>query len=658
MNDNSLLIPEQIVKLEGLIENVRVTRDRLDSAEKSLEDDPACQDQDRLGTKKTHWTYIVLLIGIGAAEWLINYEAFRSFTGVPAMAAGFTIVVAGVVAYASHLNGAVLKQPYLRNVMRHTHRDHDNGKTAYFWTTIFAFVLVLLFVGWARYAWASDIADIGLEVNVTMKVLITLIGNILVWGFGCFVSYSFHSRGHYMPQHRDVAKARRKYERAEARMRKYSTRLIADAASEKQAEIELEIATRRGAAISSALMLLVLMSSVTYTNNIEAQFDSEYNIDQFCSSEFVDVANPFRHTIVYYDESSVSELMNSRDSESVKSIVDHLNTLEWITVLESKLRGSLQPSERVTFISLAHGSDVVRKEVGEFCWPDYTDQRRREIENRGFVGSFFSRDPIEDLDSQRDVFFARILQGIAENTFATKSTKWESGKYVKALIREESRFRPRGNESVRVIWYGRMLEKSNYGEINGTEDASEFARNEVERTSLNLGGTVFYLYGISQDEHYEESKVFWDELIHRAGGYLGSFGSDLALTAQAPLESYSFEIEIDMAPPENVRRGRIVLSVSESGELIDSTIVVAGQNRAVVSGQMKCEQGGSICDSKCSIEAEMQRSVVFRGLEREALVLNGIAGAMTGFIGQRDEGQDAENRAYKAVRGRMLNCDV
>ena len=657
MNANSLLTSEQIEKLEGLIEDVRSTLARLNSAEKAISEDPSCQEQLRLGAKKTHWVYFVLLIGIGIAEWMINYQAFLSYIGVPAMAAGFTIVVAAVVAVASHMHGAFLKQPYLRNAMRQTHRDHDRGKTTFYLASVIVFVLALIFVGWARYAWASDIGGIGLEVNVTMKVLTTLIGNVLVWGIGCGISYFFHSRGYYMPQHGDVEKAGRAYESAEARAKKYSTALIADALPDLQGDVEREVTSRREAAISTVLMLM-LATSVIFTNSIEAQFDSEYDIDQFCTNEFVEMANPFRRTIVYYDENSVNESISSQDNESTNSIAERLNTQEWFSELESKLRGSLQPSERVTFISLAHASDLVRKEVGEFCWPDYTEQRREEIEDRGFVSSFFSRDPIEDLDTQREVFFARIRHVIAENTLAHKSSKWGSGQYVKALVRDESRFRTRGNETVRVIWYGRMLEGSDDREINGVEDAIEFASSEIKRTSLNLGGTVFYLYGIVQDDRYDESMAFWNELIHRAGGYLGSFGTDLALTAQVPLNTYSLDVEIDMAPPENVRRGRLALAVSESGELVDSTIVVAGQFRSVITGQMNCENGQSICESKCSIEAEMRRSVVFRGLDRESMVLSGEGNALTGFIGERDEGQNLETRAYKRISGYMLNCDA
>ena len=658
MNTNSLLRSEQIEKLESLIENVRASLNRFSQAEKLLSEDRSCQEQLLLGAKKTHWIYLVFLLFIGAAEWLINYEAFREYIRVPAMAAGFTIIVALVVAYASHLHGAILKQPYLRNVMRHTHRDHDKGIASLYIASIIVFVLSLVFVAWARYAWASDIGEIGVEVDVTMKVLITLIGNILVWGVGCFISYGFHSRGHYMSQHKDVEKTRRAHEKAEARMRKYTTALIADAPSERQNEMEHEISTRRAAVISTGVFLMICAGTLMTTASIEAQFDDEYDIQQFCSSEFVELAKPFRETVVYYDENSVGKAMTSAEFESVKSIAARIKTLGWITDLESKLRGSLQPSELVTFVSLVHDSELTRKEISEFCWPDYTEQRKKEIENRGFVSTFFGRDPIEDLDTQRDVFFARIRQSMAEHTFANSSRRWESGKYVKALVRDEARLRPRRNESVRVIWYGRMLEKFPEGEISGVADAIEFARQEVTRTSLNLGGSVFYLYGISQDDHYDESMAFWNELIHRAGGYLGSFGTDLALTAQSPRETYSVEIKIDMAPPENIRRGRMMLSVAESGELVDSTIVVAGQFRSVISGQMNCEEGRSICDSKCSIDAEMRRSVVFRGLERESLILDGEPSALTGFIGQRDEGQDVENRAYKSVSGYMLNCET
>ncbi|MBV9654732.1 MAG: hypothetical protein JOZ42_09235, partial [Acetobacteraceae bacterium] len=49
--------------------------------------------------------YAVAMLGIGATEWLINYDTFFGFFQVPAIAAGTTIVLGLLLAFAAHGHG-------------------------------------------------------------------------------------------------------------------------------------------------------------------------------------------------------------------------------------------------------------------------------------------------------------------------------------------------------------------------------------------------------------------------------------------------------------------------------------------------------------------------------------------------------------------------
>jgi hypothetical protein len=55
-------------------------------------------------------TYVLAIACIGIAEWLINYDTFFLFTQVPAIAAGATIILGVLLAFAAHGHGTLLKQ--------------------------------------------------------------------------------------------------------------------------------------------------------------------------------------------------------------------------------------------------------------------------------------------------------------------------------------------------------------------------------------------------------------------------------------------------------------------------------------------------------------------------------------------------------------------
>jgi len=150
------------------------------------------------------WLYIIILVAIGAVEWLVNYEAFLANFGAPAMAAGFTIAVALAVAVASHEHGTVLKQ------REHFFGDDISDRkkvTKIVWLGVVSFGLIgaLTFVGWNRYSWAMDIIAKAFgggssllghtalpTVNVTQKVLMSVIANVLVWVLGTAIAYWVH----------------------------------------------------------------------------------------------------------------------------------------------------------------------------------------------------------------------------------------------------------------------------------------------------------------------------------------------------------------------------------------------------------------------------------------------------------------------------------
>jgi hypothetical protein len=149
------------------------------------------------------WQYVLTLAGITSVEWLINYDAFFSWTGIPAIAAGFTIAMAFAVGVAAHVHGEYLKQRGSRFAPHSTNKGRDIALLA------LASVLLLLAIfvaGWARYSLAihsitaqgPTIAtdQVPQQQNPLTDVYVSLGINLIVWLIGLVVSFVSHDEDH------------------------------------------------------------------------------------------------------------------------------------------------------------------------------------------------------------------------------------------------------------------------------------------------------------------------------------------------------------------------------------------------------------------------------------------------------------------------------
>jgi hypothetical protein len=168
------------------------------------------------------WAYILMLVVIGAVEWLVNYNSFLENFGAPAMAAGFTIAVAAAVAFASHEHGTLLKQ----RAFWFGETAHGFSKTTkLIWVgfATLALTLSLVFVAWNRYNWGIEmLRQMGMgtgsdiiggvaivPINITQKVLMSTLANVIVWSLGVAVAYWTHDT------HPDLVSRYKRWKKAE-----------------------------------------------------------------------------------------------------------------------------------------------------------------------------------------------------------------------------------------------------------------------------------------------------------------------------------------------------------------------------------------------------------------------------------------------------------
>jgi hypothetical protein len=205
-----------------LAEAERQRAEELSGIEKKLESNPDyVNKRDAKDTAQIRWKdlrdahagraatmfgktpgYVALMLCIGVAEWLINYDVLLQFTGVPAIAAGSTILLGVLLAFAAHGYGELLKQWSFR-----FSESREPAQRARDWRFLglstSALLIVLAAAGCSRYAAALQIlitqshhsllVNVGVsDVNPMRDVLISLLANVAAWIVGVFLSYIAH----------------------------------------------------------------------------------------------------------------------------------------------------------------------------------------------------------------------------------------------------------------------------------------------------------------------------------------------------------------------------------------------------------------------------------------------------------------------------------
>lgn len=175
-----------------------------------------------------HPAYWVALLGIGVAEWLINYDVFFLFAGVVAIAAGATIIMGVLLAFAAHGHGSLFKQWSYRFG---DHRDSIDrrGDWRMLALSTFSLLIVLGAATGSRYAAVMhqlagqpDInllgADAQISVDPMRDVLLSLLWNLMAWAVGVFIAYMAHDKDpDFMDATRQFNRAHRRYRRRRRR---------------------------------------------------------------------------------------------------------------------------------------------------------------------------------------------------------------------------------------------------------------------------------------------------------------------------------------------------------------------------------------------------------------------------------------------------------
>ncbi|HEY0422597.1 MAG TPA: hypothetical protein VGC82_04665 [Rhodopila sp.] len=234
--------------------------------------------------------YWVALLCIGLAEWLINYDVFFLFAGVAAIAAGATVVMGVLLAFAAHGHGLLFKQWSYRFG---AHRDSIDrrGDWRMLALSTFSLLIVLGAATGSRYAAVMHQAadqpainllgpDAQISFDPMRDVLLSLLWNLMAWAVGVFIAYMAHDKDpDFMDATRQFNGALRRYRRLRRpvvnRLRQLNARLSKDieryesAARTKAADVAaeralLEQVDRHEDAILAALTAVVRGNAQLY----------------------------------------------------------------------------------------------------------------------------------------------------------------------------------------------------------------------------------------------------------------------------------------------------------------------------------------------------------------------------------------------------------
>jgi len=241
----------QVKELIELREGTHTFNDAKATADSARQD--FAEIEDREGRRSTNMgaynpLYWVGLLSIGAAEWMINFDTFFFFFGVPAIAAGTTLVLGALLAFSAHGHGTLLKQW----VNRFGPDQPTQERTSTWWFFAFStccLLLVIAAAGGSRFAYAQrimvsiagasghsglNIVGAAIDANPLRDVGLSLLGNVGAWALGVFLAYLCHDKN---PAYMD---AKRKWQRAQKRFDKLARVRDQDIRVE-DAKIEREI---------------------------------------------------------------------------------------------------------------------------------------------------------------------------------------------------------------------------------------------------------------------------------------------------------------------------------------------------------------------------------------------------------------------------------
>lgn len=317
----------------------------------------------------------------------------------------------------------------------------------------------------------------------------------------------------------------------------------------------------------------------------------------------------FRQTIVYIDDSIIVNGSNS-----------------WALQLNSKLRASLMPGERVTIVRLSPASGTSR-EMWSGCWPDLTASERH-AHQQSWLTSITSGSVASQLEDQKRLFSRDINRALVsiyvkahrlQPDTRIQSADAPKKRIIEALASDAARYSV-SDKTNRVIIYSDLAQNSQTASVFSS--ASSSGIDFGKELGVYFPHTLFYFYGVGSDISGDPTFMsadyhLWRRILASMSAALASLGSTLAIPNRIPVASYHYGIKMDRQG--QTLYGKMWLLTDSDGHLVDSWLSVSQLWTVPINGTFVCRQRGG-----CSLRATTVGRLTTSS-NTESIVMNGLS---------------------------------
>ncbi len=325
---------------------------------------------------------------------------------------------------------------------------------------------------------------------------------------------------------------------------------------------------------------------------------------------------------------------------------------DWARRLDTKLRATLAPGERVTVVRLSPGGLVGQAGSGQSselwsgCWPGYAAAEQARLAAQTYL---FEQNPLAGIADQQKYFLHDFGAALTQIYLAAKrpadsvrsaAADAPAKQIIRALASDEGRFAA-SQVTIRAIIYSDMAENSDLGSVfkpgtaaPSSEHSGSTATGLGQRLGTYLRGGVFYAFGVGSDITDdpglpETARGFWRAAFGSLAAALAGMGADLNVPNILPVVARRYPVTLSLGG--QTLDGRIALLADQDGTLVDSWLGVTRLGIAMLDGSFRCTAGRP----GCRLEATTSAGIATSAASEQVSLLGPERGPLSGRLGLR-----------------------
>ncbi len=339
---------------------------------------------------------------------------------------------------------------------------------------------------------------------------------------------------------------------------------------------------------------------------------------------------------------------------------------DWAHRLDTKLRATLAPGERVTVVRLSPGGGAGQAGSGQSselwsgCWPAYSAAEQARFAAQTYL---FEQNPLAGVADQQKYFLHDFGAALTQVYLAAKrpadsvrttAADAPAKQIIRALASDEGRFAA-SQVTIRAIIYSDMAENSDLGTVfrHGAAATSEHAAAQSsehaaaaslehaappsglgQRLGTYLRGGVFYAFGVGSDISDdpglpETARGFWRAAFGSLAAALAGMGADLNVPNILPVVARRYPVTLSL--DGQTLDGRIALLADQDGTLVDSWLGISRLGIAMLEGSIRCTAGRP----GCRLEATTSVGIATSAASEQVSLSGPERGPLSGRLGVR-----------------------